>query len=151
MPKGKHLGSQNGTKIDPKMRSKFKSEKVASWDRLGSIWGRFGGCPGGIFIGFLLVFVTCRENPHFRCSNGSKTVLGRNLVENDAKLGSQNDPKSIQNRDRKLVKILLDFGSILERQKIRSTRGSAAEAWALPCTLPSVSTLDFEEIVHYIL
>ena len=39
-------GNQNGTKIDPKTRSKFKSEKVASWDRLGSILGRFGGSEG---------------------------------------------------------------------------------------------------------
>ena len=85
------------------------SEKVASWDRLGSILGRFGGCPGGIFIDFLLVFVLFRENRRFRCKTGPKTVWGRNLAENDAKLGSQNDPKSVQNRYRKLIKILIDF------------------------------------------
>ena len=109
VPKGRHFGSQNGTKIDPKLRSKFKSEKVASWDRLGSILGRFGGCPGGIFIDFLLVFLIFREHRRFRCKTGPKTVWGRNLAENDAKLGSQNDPKSIQNRYRKLIKILIDF------------------------------------------
>ena len=109
MPKGRHFGSQNGTKIDPKLRSKFKSEKVASWDRLGSILGRFGACPEGIFIDFLLVFVIFRENRRFRCKTGPKTVWGRNLAENDAKLGSQNDPKSVQNRYRKLIKILIDF------------------------------------------
>ena len=98
VPKGRHLGRQNGAKIDPKTRSKFKSEKVASWDRLGSILGRFGGCPGGIFIDFLLVFVLFRVHRRFRCETGPKTVWGRNLVENDAKLGSQNDPKSIPNR-----------------------------------------------------
>ena len=91
------------------MRSKFKIEKIASWERLGSTLGRFGGCPGGIFIDFLLENVTFRENQRFRCETGPKTVWGRNLVENDAKLGSQNDPKSIQNRDRKLIKILIDF------------------------------------------
>ena len=62
VPKGRHLESQNGTKIDPKTRSKFKSEKVASWERLGSILVRFGGRPGAIFIDFLLVFLLFREN-----------------------------------------------------------------------------------------
>ena len=109
VPRGRHFESQNDTKIDPKLRSKFKTEKFASWDRLGSILGRFGGCPGGIFIDFLLVFVIFREHQRFRYETGPKTVWGRNLVENDAKLGSQNDPKSIQNRDRKLIKILIDF------------------------------------------
>ena len=66
------MGSQNGAKIDPKTRSKFKSEKVASWDRLGSILGRFGGCPGGIFIDFLLVFVLFRGN---RLDKLSRRVL----------------------------------------------------------------------------
>ena len=47
--KGRLFGSPNGTKIDPKMRSKFKIEEIASWDRLGSTLGRFGGCPGGHF------------------------------------------------------------------------------------------------------
>ena len=67
VPKGRHFGSQNGSKIDPKTRSKFKSEKAASWDRLGSMWGRFGGARGGIFIDFLLVFVTFPEIQRFRC------------------------------------------------------------------------------------
>ena len=67
MPKGRHFGSQNGTIIDSKMRSKFKIEKNASWERLGSILGRFGGCPGGIFIDFLLENVTFREHQRFRC------------------------------------------------------------------------------------
>ena len=109
MPQGRLFGSQDGAKIDPKTRSKFKREKVTSWDRLGSILGRFGGCPGGIFIDFVLVFILFRENQRFRSETGPKTLWGRNLVENDAKLGSQNDPKSIQNRDRKLIKILIDF------------------------------------------
>ena len=102
--KGRHFGSENGIKIDPKTRSKFKSQKVASWDRLGSILGRFGRCPGGIFIDFLLVFVLFRGNRRFPCEIGPKTVWRRNLDENDAKLGAQNDPKSIQNRYRKLIK-----------------------------------------------
>ena len=109
MPKGRHFGSQNGTTMDPKLRSKFKTEKFASWDRLGLILGRFGACPEDIFIEILLVFVLFRGNRRFRCKTGPKTVWGRNLVENDAKLGSQNDPKSIQNRRRKLIEILIDF------------------------------------------
>ena len=82
------------------MRSKFKIEKIASWDRLGSILGRFGGCPGGIFIDFLLVFVLFRENQRFRCKTGPKTVWGRNLAENDPKLAPQNDPKTTPNRSK---------------------------------------------------
>ena len=58
--------------------------------------GRFGGCPEGIFIDFLLVFVVFRGKRRFRCETGPKTVWGRNLAENDAKLGSQNGPKSVQ-------------------------------------------------------
>jgi len=37
VPKGRHFGSRNAAKIDPKTRSKVKSEKVASQERLGSI------------------------------------------------------------------------------------------------------------------
>ena len=67
VPKRRHFGSPNRRKIDPKTRSKFKSEKVASWDRLGSILGRFGRRPGGIFVDFLLVFVLFRGHRRFRC------------------------------------------------------------------------------------
>ena len=49
VPKGRHFGSQNGAKTDPKTMSKFKSEKVTSWKRLGSILVRFRGVPGGHF------------------------------------------------------------------------------------------------------
>ena len=77
VPKGRHLGNQNGTKIDPKTTSKFKSEKVASWDRLGSILGRFGACPGGIFIDFPLVFVLFRGHRRFRKKVVARPVLAR--------------------------------------------------------------------------
>ena len=59
-------------------------------------------------IDFLLVFVLFRGNRRFRLETGPKTVLGRNLAENDAKLGSQNDPKSIQNRCQKMIEILIE-------------------------------------------
>ena len=39
--KGRLLGRQNGEKIDPKTRLKFKSEKIASWKQLGPILSRF--------------------------------------------------------------------------------------------------------------
>ena len=38
---GSFLEGQNGTKIDPKMRSKTECEKMASWSRLWAILGRF--------------------------------------------------------------------------------------------------------------
>ena len=146
-----HFGCRNDSKFDPKTRSKFSF--FASWDRLGSILGRFGACPEGIFIDFLLVFILFREHRRFRCKTGPKTVWGRNFAENDAKLGIQNDPKSVQNRYRKLIKILIDFwidlgaswgdlrallGGSWAPKRLSShpwtqgRRGSAAEAWALP-------------------
>ena len=73
-------GTKMAPKSIPKTTSKFKSEKVASWDRLGSILDRFGGCPGGIFIDFLLVFVLFRGNRRFRYQTGPKTVFGRKLA-----------------------------------------------------------------------
>ena len=41
MPQGRHLGGQNGAKTDPKSRCKFKSEKITSSSRLGTIFIRF--------------------------------------------------------------------------------------------------------------
>ena len=41
VPKGRHFGRQNGAKIDPKSRCKFKSEIITSWSRLGSKLARF--------------------------------------------------------------------------------------------------------------
>ena len=55
MPEGRHFGSQNGAKADPKTTSTFKSAKVASWKRLGSILDLLGGRSGGVFIDFVLV------------------------------------------------------------------------------------------------
>ncbi len=76
VPKGRHFGSQNGAKIDPKTRSKFKSEKVASQERLGSILARFGGRPGGIFVDFLLAGLVFAEKRRFSCQEASKSDLG---------------------------------------------------------------------------
>ena len=50
VPTWRHFENQNGAQIDPKTTSKFKSEHVASWKRLGSIWGRFRRVPGGHFL-----------------------------------------------------------------------------------------------------
>ena len=41
VPNGRHFGRQNGAKIDPKSRCKFKSEIITSWSRLGSKLARF--------------------------------------------------------------------------------------------------------------
>ena len=65
VPKGSHFGSQNGTKIDPKSRCKFKSEKNTSCSRLGSILARFPVRLGMKNIDFSLVFIGFRENRRF--------------------------------------------------------------------------------------
>ena len=61
VPKGRHFGSPNGAKIDQKMRCKLKSKKVASWNRLGAILGRFPSDLGVKNIDFSLVFKGFRE------------------------------------------------------------------------------------------
>ena len=98
MPKGRHFGSQNGAKIDPKTGSKFKTEKVASGKRLGTILARFGGRPGGLFIDFLLVFILFPENPCFSCQEASKSDPGAKKTEKWSQKASQNDPKMDQKR-----------------------------------------------------
>ena len=65
VPKGRHFGSQNGAKINQKKRSKFKSEKVTSWSRLGAILGRFPRRLGVKNVEFSLVFKGFRENLRF--------------------------------------------------------------------------------------
>ena len=65
VPKGRHVGSQNGAKIDQKKRCKFKSEYVTFWSRLGAIWGRFPRRLGVKNIDFSLVFKGFRENQCF--------------------------------------------------------------------------------------
>ena len=110
----------------PKSIPKRGQNLRANKSPLGTDLGRFGvvlgGCPGGIFIDFLLVFVLFRGNRRFRCETGPKTVWGRNLAENDAKLRPQNDPKSVQNRYRKLIKFLIDFLGAQEA-RIKFSRG----------------------------
>ena len=98
VPKGSHFGSQNGAKIDPKTGSKFKTEKVASGKRLGTILARFGGRPGRIFIDFLLVFILFPENPCFSCQEASKSDPGAKKTEKWSQKASQNDPKMDQKR-----------------------------------------------------
>ena len=48
--------------------------------------------------------------------------LGAKKAENDPKLAPQNDPKSVQNRYRKMVKFSIDFWSIFGRQEARTGR-----------------------------
>ena len=42
--------------------------------------------------------------------------LGAQMAEHDSKLAPQNDPKSIENRSRKIIEMLIDFGAILGRR-----------------------------------
>jgi len=64
-PKGRHFGSQNGTKIDPKLKCKLNGKKITSWSRLGSILARFPIRLGINNVVFSLVFKAFRENPRF--------------------------------------------------------------------------------------
>ena len=89
-----------GSKIDAKAGSKFKSAKVASWKRLGSILYCFGGRPGSIFLDFLLVFILFPENPCFSCQEASKSDPGAKKTEKWSQKASQNDPKMDQKRCR---------------------------------------------------
>ena len=65
VPKGRHFGSQNGAKNDPKSRCKFNSEKITSWSRLGAIWGRFPRRIGVKIVDFSFVFKCFREHLRF--------------------------------------------------------------------------------------
>ena len=65
VPKGRHFGDQNGSKIDQKKRCKFKSEKVTSWSRLGAILGRFPRCLGVKNVDLALAFNGFREHQRF--------------------------------------------------------------------------------------
>ena len=56
VPKGRHFGRQNGVKIDPKSKCKFKNEIITSWSRLGSILSRFPVRLGVKNIDLSLVF-----------------------------------------------------------------------------------------------
>ena len=65
VPKGRHFWWQNGAKIDPKSRCKFKSEKITFWSHLGAILSRFPGRLGIKNIDFSLVLKGFRENHRF--------------------------------------------------------------------------------------
>ena len=65
VPKGRHFGRQNGAKIDPKSRCKFKSEKITSWNRLGSIFARFPSRLEVKHVDFSMVFKGFREHHMF--------------------------------------------------------------------------------------
>ena len=65
IPKGGHFGSQHGVKIFEKSRCKFKTQKVASWNLLGSIWARFPSRLEVKNIDFSLLFECFREYHNF--------------------------------------------------------------------------------------
>ena len=108
------------------------------------------------------------ENPHFRLLRSTWALLGRSWGRLGAILGrlgpSWGDLGGVLGRLGgilgRLGGILGRLGAILGRPRgpliITELRlggfqsGSAAEAWALPRYLPSVITIDFEEIVQII-
>ena len=59
-----------GVKTDPKSTSKrrrnLRAKKLRLGSDLGRFWFVFGGCRGGIFVDFLLVFALFRGNRRFR-------------------------------------------------------------------------------------
>ena len=69
MPKGKHVGSHHGAKIDPKMRSKFKSEKVAHQERLETVldrsWGILDAILGVLVFAPVVAGIIFRDNSRF--------------------------------------------------------------------------------------
>ena len=102
MPKGRHLGSQNGAKIDPKTiqnRSRFsranKYPSRPSWNRLGAvlgrswailtglgtIFGRFGAGWGAqirlFSLGFSILFEKSRFGIKMVILAGLGVILGR--------------------------------------------------------------------------
>ena len=100
VPKGRHFGSQNGAKIDPKSRCEFNNEKVTSWSRLGSIWARFPSRLGDKNVDFSLIFKGFRENQRFWSRWVSKSDLrpkmeqkwSQNATPNGSPNGSNIDP-----------------------------------------------------------
>ena len=70
---------------------------------VGGVLARFGVCPGGIFIDFLLVFVLFRGNRLDKLSRRVLVATRRDL-------------------------------NILPWVLVWPDAGSAAEAWAVPCT-----------------
>ena len=109
MPKGRHFGRQNGAKIDPKTKPKFKSEKDGSWRRFVSIWARLGGGLEEKNVCFSLRFKAFRENRRF----GIWERFGMDLDLQNDHFGSPKPPKreakTSQKRDQNDIKILIDF------------------------------------------
>ena len=56
--------------------------------------------------------------------------LGANKAENDPKMAPQNDPKSIKNRCRKMIKILIDSKRAIAR-RLRALGGGPADCAGL--------------------
>ena len=119
MPKGRHLGNQNGAKIDPKTtqnRSRFSRTKKhssrPSWERLGAILIRSGDPSWVIFLNLAGVLQWFRENQHFRKNDVSRCVLeplGAIWAPERAQKGGQKGPKRHQKRIQNDIKILIDF------------------------------------------
>ena len=129
MPKGRHLGSQNGAKIDPETiqnRSRFSRAKKhssrPSWDRLEAILIRSGDPSWAIFLNLAGVLQWFRENQHFRTNDVSRCVLeplgpiwAPKSSQKGGPKGPKRRPKRDQNDIKNLIDFLIDFGPILDR------------------------------------
>ena len=119
MPKGRHLGSQNGAKIDPKTiqnRSRFSRTKKhssrPSWERLGAILIRSGDPSWVIFLNLAGVLQWFRENHYFRKNDVSRCVLeplGAIWAPERAQKGGQKGPKRHQKRIQNDINFVIDF------------------------------------------
>ena len=121
VPKGRHFGSQNGPKIDPKLRCNFKSEKVTSWSRLGSILARFPirlGVNNVDFHLFLKVFVKINV---FDKDLYPSAIWNQKWSKKGAKMVPKTDQKSIQEYDVFFDRFLSGLGARYRGTTARDT------------------------------
>ena len=116
VPKGEPFGIQNGRKIGPKTSRNLRTKKLRIGSDLGRFWVVLGGRPGSIFIDFLLVSYDFVEINVFDFDSRPRAILDQNERKRTPKgsqKGAKMSSKSIKNRHRKWIEILIDFGSIL--------------------------------------
>ena len=133
MPKGRHLGSQNGAKIDPKtiqnrrrfLRAKkmlFKTLLDPSWADLSPILersdleNRAPARAGAIFSKFTFLTKIWLQDSFW-------TENGPSWVPKGFQMGGQEGPKRHQKRNQNGIKILIDFYTDFEPNlEVRGTR-----------------------------
>ena len=122
MPKGRHFGSQNGTKIDPKTsqnRSRFSRAKKhssrTSWNRLEAILSRSWGLSWVIFLILAGVLQWFREHQRFGTKRGLKMRLGAILADLGGQEGPKGRPKGTQEAPKTRLKRHQNFERFLAR------------------------------------